>query len=243
MNSVPTFIGVLVASLAGSVHCVGMCGGLLLSATGTRASDQILYHSARGLAYISLGGLLGWMGQGLWVQSGAEAVFEPIQLVGSVVLGVSLIVLALRMLIHQKPPQALAWTWMERPFRWALQGAHPRLRPLLVGFLTVFLPCGWLFGFLMMALASGTWSTGVVLMAAFWMGTVPLLAGVQWATQAGLRWLQKIPGISQARLQRGVAVGMLLMGLWSVVGHLRPYWIAQNTATPAVLNCHPKTSF
>lgn len=71
-----------------------------------------------------------------------------------------------------------------------------RLRPLLakqspavraygIGFLTTFLPCGWLYLFALVAAATGSPLMGAVVMAAFWVGTLPALTGLI----LGARWL------------------------------------------------------
>jgi len=59
---------VLVASLLGSLHCAGMCGGLVLFAVGSdgrpikRTPLHLAYHAGRGLAYTALGLAAGAIG-------------------------------------------------------------------------------------------------------------------------------------------------------------------------------------
>ncbi|MBM4362877.1 MAG: sulfite exporter TauE/SafE family protein, partial [Deltaproteobacteria bacterium] len=59
----PLLVSVFVASLAGSLHCVGMCGGLTAFAVGAReksgpgerARALVGYHLTRGAGYAVLG--------------------------------------------------------------------------------------------------------------------------------------------------------------------------------------------
>jgi sulfite exporter TauE/SafE len=221
--------GVLVASLAGSMHCVGMCGGLMLSATGVKTTHQVAYHLARGVMYTSAGAIVGALGQRLWV----DTALEPIQLFFSVLLGVFLIILSIHILVKGEAPRFAAWRWVERPFRWASQGQPTWLRAGVIGALTVFLPCGWLFGFLMMALASGQAWLGGLMMAVFWAGTVPLLA----TSRLLFQMLLKRFSFSVQVTQRWIAVGMLALGFVSIYEHLRPWF--QVGPTPAVIHCEP----
>jgi sulfite exporter TauE/SafE len=55
----------------------------------------------------------------------------------------------------------------------------PGLRSALLGAVTPLLPCGFLYGALLAAVASGTVLGGAAIMAAFALGTLPALAAVQ----------------------------------------------------------------
>ena len=75
--------GILTASLVGSAHCIGMCGGLVLAATQPPESEiqshsvsgrkknfilfiyQVLYHGARLISYLLIGGVAGLIGGSL----------------------------------------------------------------------------------------------------------------------------------------------------------------------------------
>ncbi len=61
------------------------------------------------------------------------------------------------------------------------------IRGLLTGMLTVLLPCGWLYIFALAAAGSGSAIQGALLMAAFWLGSVPALVGLV----AGSAWFSK----------------------------------------------------
>ena len=74
-NSI-SLLSIFAASIAGSVHCVGMCGGLMLAATGTKLGAQAAYHLSRLLAYFSIGALSGFLGKQIF----SEALIIPIQI-------------------------------------------------------------------------------------------------------------------------------------------------------------------
>lgn len=69
--SIEIFFVVIISSLAGSLHCVGMCGGLLslccLSSTEHPSSKRLIlpeitYHLMRLISYMSLGAIAGSIG-------------------------------------------------------------------------------------------------------------------------------------------------------------------------------------
>jgi sulfite exporter TauE/SafE len=93
--------------------------------------------------------------------------------------------------------------WLGRALA-RLDSAPRGLRALVVGLSTTLLPCGWLYAFAVTAAGTGSVLGGVSVMAAFWLGSVPLLL----AAGVGLRALS-------ARLSRHVPVltALLLIGV------------------------------
>ena len=60
------FIAALTMGIVGSLHCVGMCGPIIMSIpwSNTQKSLQIsLYHVGRATTYAILGALVGGVGQ------------------------------------------------------------------------------------------------------------------------------------------------------------------------------------
>lgn len=66
----PFFVpfAVIAASLIGSVHCVGMCGGLALAASAHSKAGLISYHIGRFLGYFALVPWRGFLAQNLSIQ-------------------------------------------------------------------------------------------------------------------------------------------------------------------------------
>jgi uncharacterized protein len=68
---VTLFAAGVLLGLAGSVHCAGMCGPLMLTVSGggpLNASTllrMLVYHSGRVLMYLVLGAAAGFAGHGL----------------------------------------------------------------------------------------------------------------------------------------------------------------------------------
>lgn len=179
----PAFLaGVFGASLIGSLHCAGMCGGIACFVGGSAARGRalLLYHAGRLISYSALGALAGAAGAAM--DLGGEAAG----------LGRAGTILALALVIA-----TAAWM-LARAFgvRWSagaaksrlgqaygaaarvFAGADPGARGLALGLLTALLPCGFLYLFLVTAAAAGGAIAGAVTMAVFWAGTVPALFAV-----------------------------------------------------------------
>ena len=54
-----------VFGLVGSLHCLGMCGPLVMAIPQSSGIKAIAYHFSRILAYTIMGGVMGLFGKGL----------------------------------------------------------------------------------------------------------------------------------------------------------------------------------
>jgi sulfite exporter TauE/SafE len=194
-------VTLLVTGLAGSLHCVGMCGPILLAFQrvfdGTRAGasgwralarDFVPYHAGRIWTYGMLGLVAGIAGQGVR----SSALRHGWQRPAGFVLG-GLVVLAGLVMLGALPAPRLdavlggcglsrlrrhAWfaSLLERP------GAGARL---LLGVTMGLLPCGLVWGALLVAAALPTPLHAAAGMLVFGVGTLPSLTGVLLAGRFG----------------------------------------------------------
>lgn len=176
------FLG-LVASVS---TCLASTGGFMLaySAEATSRRKTVLMHSGRLAAFIIGGAILGAIGGSL--PAGSVIWYGVLALLlGLGFLGVSLNLLDL------SPPLAKMGISLPSGIRTFAERMHRRpggLTPFLVGAVTFILPCGFTQTAQALALASGSWQSGALLMGAFAAGTLPVLLGVtSFATSATLR--------------------------------------------------------
>jgi sulfite exporter TauE/SafE len=112
-----------------------------------------------------------------------------------------------------------------------LGNAPPNLIALATGLMTVLLPCGHLYGFVLGAATTGSATYGAALMAAFWLGSTPALTfGI-----AGLNSLLKRP-----RAPRVAGVILVAAGIFSLVAFASriPELKSHNEKNPAAyLRC------
>ena len=193
-NVIP--LAVLSASLLGSTHCVGMCGGLALSRSRTTA-DQLLYHSGRLVGYFVLGLFAGQIGEVLF----SERVAVSLSWIASALMGIVFIGLGIQAWKGKTPH--ISWI----PRRWLAQ-TYGRGGSFSTGVLSAGLPCGWLQTFVLAAVATQSSVRGGLLLFFFWVGTVPALAVLPSLARSAF-------GQKLRRLPRVTAILLIVAGLGS----------------------------
>ena len=206
--------------LVGSLHCAGMCGPLALALppAGNSGSTYLLgrvaYNFGRVITYCALGLVFGLIGKSLTLVG--------IQRWASIAVGVMLLVglFASRKLILGRPFVAVV-AWLKNRMGVLLQQRSSR--SLLVrGLLNGLLPCGLVYVACAGAAATGGLVSGVLFMAAFGVGTVPMMLALSFSGKLvpvplRLKLLKVVP----------VAVGLLavlliLRGLSLGIPYLSP---------------------
>jgi sulfite exporter TauE/SafE len=203
---------VVLASVLGSVHCAGMCGGFVAAYAGDGAhrgmASHLAYNAGRLVTYTALGALAGALGGALDLAGQSVGLGR----VAALFTGVTLVVFGVARLWRGPRLITLRASAPRGPLRvlgalLARVHAQPRaLRALLLGLGTTLLPCGWLYSFVAVAAGSGSAVHGGALMAAFWLGTLPALLGVG----LSFGW---VGARLRAHLPRIAALSSVLLGL------------------------------
>jgi hypothetical protein len=173
---------VLASSVLGSAHCAGMCGGLALAASGpmgakdgSRTMRQAGYHVGRLVSYAVVGAIAGLVGAAV----DDAGTLVGVQRVAAIVAGTMIAlmgVIAIARAVGLRVPAAsvpMPMVRMAQRVHAATLRLPPNARGLPLGLATPLLPCGWLYAFAAIAAASASVALGVMVMAAFWLGTVP----------------------------------------------------------------------
>ena len=194
-------LGAFTFGLAGSLHCLGMCGGVagLAMLVERRAWAQyrwlLAWQGGRILSYALFGSLAGGLGLGL----SALPAFSIAQGVLVALTSAALVLSGGQLMGLKSPMQALeqrgAIGFM-RLLPMIRRWMPPRTpgRAWLMGLLWGMVPCGFLYTMLAAAAAFGDPLQGALMMAAFALGTMPLLfmaaSGIRlaWLRQRRLRW-------------------------------------------------------
>lgn len=155
--------------LAGSGHCLGMCGGFVLGVARGREYRRYLfgYQAGRLMAYAMLGATLGTLGLGIsrWLSAPTM----------KMVAGLAMIVLGFGWVA---PTSLLPRGAVARLGGKLLSGKERSQVSVLIGMLSGLLPCGLLYAALAeCTLANGPVAGGLA-MACFWLGTTPALTGL-----------------------------------------------------------------
>jgi sulfite exporter TauE/SafE len=215
---------VFAASLLGSLHCAGMCGGLVAFYAGTNARDgrapmlpHLAYNAGRLAAYTALGAAAGALGAMLDTTGGA---LLGAQRVAAAIAGTLMLLwgaVSLLSALGARVPRPAAPAGLHRVVRRGVAlaaAAPPVARAGVIGVLTGCLPCGWLYAFALAAAGTGSALAGAGLMAVFWAGTLPVMLGVGVGVQSIARPLAR-------HIPAACAVAMIVIGLLALDGRIR----------------------
>lgn len=165
--------------LLGSAHCVGMCGGFVVAIGESTPTlrrnlwDQLSFSAGRVFTYTFLGATAGALG--VYFQSRIGPLLN-VQAALAVVAGVTLVGVGLHsagwLPVWKKSSSTGC---LSQSFLSGALGANGALGRFAGGILVGFLPCGLVYGFLALALSSGSLWRGAVIMGLFGIGTVPAL--------------------------------------------------------------------
>ncbi len=194
----------LVAGLAGSLHCVGMCGPILIGFAGrfeqatltihgkpvaTAAAavkpsltwDFACYHVGRIWTYAMLGLAAGWLGHGVRTGSATFGWQRPTAIVMSIVVILTGIIL-LDLIPRWRIEALFDACGMQRlrNMSWFTQlvGSRSTVSRLLLGAVMGLLPCGLVYAMLVVVVALPHPFYSALGMVAFGVGTLPALSAV-----------------------------------------------------------------
>jgi uncharacterized protein len=218
------YLSAIIIGLAGSFHCVGMCGPIAFALPINRKNQQskiysaLLYSIGRLLAYGSIGVLMGYIGQGLY--------FSGIQRSLSIVIGV---VLLLFVLMPKKWSAQLNSKMFSIPFfGWVRQSLSKLFTKktyasiFSIGYLNGFLPCGLVYIALAGAIVTANPLEGAFFMMLFGLGTMPMMSsivffGAQISTNIRTKITKTIPVLMVL-----MAVVFILRGMNLGIPYLSP---------------------
>ncbi|MEN9706323.1 MAG: hypothetical protein RLZZ393_2202 [Pseudomonadota bacterium] len=220
----------LLSALLGGAHCAAMCGGIATAfpAMGRERSLRAALEPNLGrlLGYVLAGAVAGGLGHGIVELARASELRALLR----VALGAVLVIAALRLLDSAGRLALLA-----RPGRMALgwlAPLHRRLLPadtsgkrLLAGVLWGWLPCGLSGTVLTAAWLQASTTGGALTMAAFGLGTLPLMVPLTWSGARLGRFLQR----------RGLRVAAGLFVLMAGLVTAAAPWLIQAPAAHRLL--------
>ncbi len=195
-----------VGLLQGFLHCVGMCGPFVLSyslaatpndanKSRSRMRQLFVIHGAHNVGRVLAFGILGSIFGAIGSFVNAAAHVAGLQAAAGIIGGSLMIIWAVdqwrtghgggsveRWSLLRVPLVGRTLTRLSKPGGSAVSA-------LGAGFILGFHPCGLLFAVLLSAAASGSWSSGLLTLLAFGVGTVPSLAIVATAGWLGRKHL------------------------------------------------------
>ncbi len=168
-----SFIIGLIASVS---SCLAVVGGLVLSLSAKVSQDKVsdkknfvLFHIGRLASFALLGGVLGLIGNTIGLNFTFTAILGILASLVMLLLGFNLVG------VFTKNKVALPSGIFQKFSSVFRKIEHKTLTPLIIGFATFFLPCGFTQSMQISAISSGSFISGLSIMLAFAVGTLPML--------------------------------------------------------------------
>lgn len=198
----------LTIGIVGSLHCIGMCGPIVVALplknqnTFTKILGAVLYNSGRVLTYGILGTLFGLLGKGIHMAG--------FQQWASIILGFAMIISVLFPIVFREKITVgnlltgMAARLIGRLKKLFASRSYHSL--LLIGLFNGLLPCGLVYVAIAGAINTGAIVQGSLYMVLFGIGTIPLLLVAALASDA-------IGQRIRFRMQRAVPYFVFFLGV------------------------------
>jgi sulfite exporter TauE/SafE len=225
LSSTP-YITAFIAGLMGSVHCIGMCGGIVGALTyglpeSVRSSPAKLlpymlsYNIGRITSYTLAGIVAGHLGN---LAGGYIADYQGWMIL-RILAALIMITMGLYIggwwlgLLRLENLGGHVWKHLQ-PIGQKLMPVTTLPHALLLGLVWGWLPCGLVYTMLIWTLASGGWQEGAMFMLSFGAGTLPAL----FVMGAASAWLGRTLHKPAWRKIAGATV--IAFGLWTLISTL-----------------------
>jgi len=214
----------------GSLHCVGMCGGIssalatamppatspsnVLINTLRKLSFQLFYSCGRIGSYMVAGALVGGIGATIDHLSGGHSISML-----RILSGVMMILLGFYIsgwwmaLAKLERLGSVIWKRI-RPLTRPLMPVNTPWKAMALGALWGWLPCGLVYSGLAWSMTSGNLIDGALLMLFFGLGTVPAMVGIGFFSSV-------LADFARSKTTRSVAgILMIVYGGWTIWGNV-----------------------
>ena len=219
----------LLAGLAGSGHCIGMCGGIAgalamrrpQAGFSTKFGYALAYNLSRITSYALAGALAGLLGRTLL----AAVDVKPMSIAFRVVAGAIMIAAAMQLVFGWRllgPLESAGSGLWRRVAPWAgKRGQSSGIGGAIgLGLAWGWLPCGMTYSMLLLSATTASVPMGAAVMLAFGVGTLPSMVTATVAFERIARALS-----SRATLRNVAGALLLAFGLYtagSALAKLRP---------------------
>jgi len=201
-------------------HCVGMCGGLASAMTYGLVDKSPLavfctvlkLNAARVVSYSIIGVMAGLLGVV------ATDMMPALVVVFRTIAGLLLILSGLyiaKWWLGLRHLESLALGLWQRGQKRFASVKGPRFSPVVNGLMWGCLPCGLVYSAVGLAITQGGVMESMAFMAAFGMGTLPVLIFVAMAASNLQQFLR------QQWLTSAVGLSLMIYGVWTIVAVMR----------------------
>lgn len=162
------FLAFLTGLTTGGLSCFAVQGGLLAGVLAEQKKEGqkktlTMFLTAKLMAHIILGALLGLLGSAFIISSKTQGVMQ-------IISGLVIIIMALKFADVHPIFRKFSITAPKSVFRLL----RNQSTPLILGLLTILIPCGITQGMMLLAVSSGSFWYGGLILGSFILGTTPV---------------------------------------------------------------------
>ena len=208
-------VAAFLIGFAGSVHCLGMCGGIAsaFSLNIPKQANQQAYIYAYNIGRISSYSLIGYLAGSFGMvvadtQNSGVAVLELVSIIFLILMGLY-ISDWWRVLSKLENIGAYVWRFIV-PVSKKLLPFKSIYHALLYGMVWGWLPCGLVYSALTWSMASGNPVDGALMMLFFGLGTLPAMLAISLGASALIPILQSI------NVRRIVGLSLLIFATYLI---------------------------
>lgn len=202
-------VAVFIASILGSTHCVTMCGPIAITLNNSKAYMS-LYHLGRLISYMIVGLIAGFIGEAFLSNN-----FSLVSTISIILISVFFIYTGYKLVMGQPLeilPSKTIIKLIAVPARWSLNRSAA-VKSFTIGIANGFLPCGWVYIFIIGAVATKNPFYAVGVLFIFWLGTIPALSAFPFIYK---KVLKKAP----RKMAIAAGIILILVGLGNITAHL-----------------------
>ncbi len=201
-------LAAFIMGLAGSFHCVGMCGPIALALPLNRKSNLtkttgiLFYNMGRIATYVMLGIVLGFFGKGLKL----AGILQYVSITIGVIIITSVLLPSLLKKISFTSQYYLKFNnWLKTKLgKYLTKKSNSSL--FILGLLNGLLPCGLVWIAMVGSIAYGSISSGAQFMLFFGLGTLPMMFALPYFSSS-------ISATFRTKMTKAIPYVMVLFGL------------------------------
>jgi len=168
-----TYFMLFIIGIFTSLHCIGMCGGIMLSQSIAKnqynkfqsIKPALLYNLGRIISYTILGGIVGALGSAFSLSIFTKSALQIFAGIFMIIMGLNISGFSIFRKLNIRVPISMC-SIKKKP-----------KTPFFIGILNGFMPCGPLQTMQLYALGTGSLTKGALSMFLFSLGTIPLMLG------------------------------------------------------------------
>ena len=220
MSLLTLVFAAFLAGILGSIHCIGMCGGIACSAgyiNGNKNKNQheikfvekkpsafintLKFNLGRILSYAILGGLFAYLGHHIIHLSDSRTILRYFRYFSALLIALIgfKYLFDFKLIDHLEKGGYKLWSWLKAKLK--INNYLSSSSLISLGMVWGLLPCGLIYTMLITASSAGTVWGGALIMFVFGLGTLPAMLSISSIANslkenANVQWMKTVFGVT-----------------------------------------------